>query len=109
MTWSDLIKELTDGFELHTNHDKKYGPVYHDGRRIELAQLLERLHPIHARHLHIEKNQMRAPLLVFGNPVGGVCEGVDLVPLVLEELSQCRADSLLIVDDENPATHLTLL
>jgi hypothetical protein len=40
MTWSDLIKELTYGFELHTNHDKKYGPVYHDGRRIGEVQLL---------------------------------------------------------------------
>ncbi len=78
---------------------------HHNGRRIELAQLLERLHPIHAGHLHIEKNQVRPPLLVFGYPVRGVCEGVDLVPLVL----QCRADSLLIIYDENPATHFTLL
>jgi hypothetical protein len=34
---------------------------------------------------------------------------VNLIPLVLEELSQRRADSLLIVDDQNPSAHFTLL
>jgi hypothetical protein len=41
MAWSDLIKQLTAGFDLHTNREKKYGPVYHDGRPIAEVQLLE--------------------------------------------------------------------
>jgi hypothetical protein len=41
MVWSDLVKQLTAGFDLHTNRDKKYGPVYHDGRPIAEVQLLE--------------------------------------------------------------------
>jgi hypothetical protein len=52
---------------------------------------------------------MRVPLLVFGYSVRRVRERVHLVPLELEELTQRGADSLLIIDDENPATHRTLL
>ena len=76
---------------------------------IELAKLFQRFHPVHAGHLHVEKNEVRPPLLVFGYAVGRVRDRVYFVALVLEELTERRADSLLIVDDQNPSTHFTLL
>ena len=79
------------------------------GRWVELTEALQRLHSIHSRHLHVEKNEMGTPLLVLGYSVSRISDGADLVSLELEQLSQCSADSLLIVDDENSSTHRTLL
>ena len=81
----------------------------HDCGGVELSDSLERLHAVHPRHLHVEEHEVRTPLLVFFYSVGGVGDGVDLISLEFEELPQGGANSLLIVDDENSATHRTLL
>ena len=57
----------------------------HDSRRwIELAKSLQRFHPVHSGHFHVEKDKVRAPFLVLGYPICCVRERVDLIPLVLE-------------------------
>ena len=86
-------------------------PADHDNRSgwIELADLLERLHAVHAGHLHVKEDEVRTKLLVFFYSPSGIGCGVDFVPLELEELSQCGANPLLIVDDQDSSTHRTLL
>ena len=39
--WSERIKQLVDGYELHTNQDGKYGPIYAYGRRIGEVQRID--------------------------------------------------------------------
>src|SRR5207248_11129616 len=82
---------------------------HYDRGWIELANFLERLHSVHACHLHIEEDEMGTPLLVFLYSISGVVDGSDFVSLELQQLSQRSANSLLIVDDQDSSTHRTLL
>src|SRR5690606_33520452 len=73
----------------------------------ELFDAAQCLDPVHTRHLHIEKHELRPPSLEGGNGLGTVRFAPDLVPLVFEELAQRRPDALLVVDHQNAPAHGT--
>ena len=77
----------------------------HDGHRIDLAQPLERLESVDPRHLHVEKDEMRAEALILRDTVGRVVRRAHLVALELEELSERLANPRLVVDDQNFSGH----
>jgi hypothetical protein len=83
-------------------------PADHDHarRRVDLADALQALESIHARHLHVEEREVGSPLLEGGNAGGRVRLGSHLVPLVLQELAQGGADPLFVVDDQDAVAHL---
>src|SRR5687768_10280172 len=76
---------------------------------VDLTNALQRLHAVHAGHLHVEKDEVRPPFLIFGDPVDCIRDRTDLVALVLEELSESRANPLLVVDDEDSSAHPVVL
>ena len=41
MVWSDTMRTLTAGFDLHTNQDEKYGSIYDHGERLAQGQRLQ--------------------------------------------------------------------
>src|SRR5207244_12988248 len=79
---------------------------HHDLRvRVELAQLPQRLEPVHALHLHVQKNEMGPELGValqrLGSP--GARPHRDL--FVFQHLRQRLADALLVIDDQDASAH----
>jgi hypothetical protein len=79
-----------------------------DGGGVELAQAFQRLDAVDPRHLHIHEDQVRLPLPVLRDAVGGAADAAHLVTLVLEQLAERRADSLLVIDDEDASAHCGL-
>src|SRR5690349_1691216 len=85
--------------------DRRVATDHHDDRAgVMLLDPPQRLEAVDARHLDVEKDEMRLPLFVFAYPIDGVGDGADLVPLELEQLPERGANPLLVVDDEN-ASH----
>src|SRR5688572_9912244 len=79
---------------------------HHDtGGRVDLADALQTLEAIHARNLHVEEDEMRAPFLERRNARGRAGLRANFVTLVLQELAQCGAYSLLVVYDEDARAH----
>ena len=78
---------------------------HHDGRRVERAQLAQCLEPVHPGHLHVEKSELRAELLVGCERRRARRLRAHLIALVFEELRQRVADPLLVVNDEDAPTH----
>ena len=76
-----------------------------DRARIALLDLLERLDAVDAGHLHIEEDEIRPLLGVFRQTVHGISDRAHLVTLELEQLPECGADALLVVDDQNATRH----
>ena len=76
-----------------------------DGSGVDLFDLLERLDSVDARHLHIEKHEMRVEPLVLEDAVDGVRHRTHFVTLELEELSECAANALFVIDDEDAPGH----
>jgi hypothetical protein len=79
---------------------------HHDGhRRVEPAKLLERLQPVHHRHVQVDEDQIGTALQHHHDAFSAVRSRLDLVgrPVVeaVEELRQHLPDGLLIVDDED--------
>src|SRR3989475_11507333 len=82
---------------------------HHDLRvGVELAQLPQRLEPVHALHLHVQKDEMGPELGVTLQRLGsrGARLHVDL--LVFEHLRQRLADALLVIDDQDAPAHGSL-
>ena len=95
---------------LHGGLDGAVTADHHDDRRrILLANPLERLEPVDAAHLHIHEHQIRMPLLVLRDRVHRVRDRAHFVAVVLEELAERGANSLLVVGDQNPRAHRTTL
>jgi hypothetical protein len=83
---------------------------HYNGRSgVKLAEALERLHSVHSRHFHVEKNEMRPPLLVLRDPIRGVGDRTHVVTLVLQKLAEGGANPLLVVDNEDSSTHRVVL
>jgi hypothetical protein len=79
---------------------------HHDDRRgIQLTKLLQRFEAVHAAHLHIHEDEVRLPLLILRDAVSGVRDSPNFVTFVFEQLAECSADALLVVDDEDASAH----
>src|SRR5438132_1457541 len=71
-------------------------PADHDDDRARIVFLdaTQCLEAVDAGHLHVEKHEMRLPLLVRADPVDGVGHRVHLVALELEQLPKRGANAL---------------
>src|SRR2546427_11732854 len=78
------------------------------GVGIELAQLAQRLEPVDALHLHVQKHEVRPELGIQPQRLGPGRARLHLDLLVLEDLPQGVADALLVVDDQHPPAHAFL-
>src|SRR2546423_2435464 len=85
-----------------TNH-------HNEGRWIELADTLERLHAVHAGHFDVEEHEMGTPLLKLGDAVRRAGNSVNVVSLVLEQLAERRTNALLVINDQYTPAQRTLL
>ncbi len=105
----ERLLEKVVGAELGRFDRRLHGavPADHDddGRGIHLADALERLEPIDARHLHVEEDEVRAPLLERAQRIHGIAHRLHLVPLVLEELAERSSDPLLVVHHQHAPAH----
>src|SRR5688572_28778941 len=80
-------------------------PADHDDRRARVGgfHALERLDPVDAAHFHVEEDELWMPALELGDTVDGVRRRAYVVALELEQLAECRANSLLVVDEDRKA------
>src|SRR3954468_16139209 len=82
---------------------------HHERRRIQLANLLQRFHTVHASHFYIEKDEVRPPLLKLADAFLRTRQRLDLIPFVFEQLAERSSNTLLVVDDEYASAQRTLL
>src|SRR5439155_13237841 len=75
---------------------------------VELAQLPQRLEPVHALHLHVQKNEMGPEFGVALQRLGSRGARVHVDLLVFEHLRQRLADALLVIDDQDASAHGSL-
>ena len=82
-------------------------PGDHDDERggIALADLLQRLEPVHPRHLHVEKDEVRLPLADRIERLVGARRGAHFVSLELEKLAERGPHALFIIHHQNAAAH----
>ena len=57
------------------------------------------------RHLHVHEDEVGLESRVLGQAIDRIGDGAHLVSLELEQLTERRADALLVVDDEDAAAH----
>src|SRR5690242_15630637 len=72
-----------------------------DRTRILLLDPPQGLEPVDPRHFHVEEHEMRFPLGVLAYPVHGVGDGPHFITFELEQLPECGADALFVVDNED--------
>ena len=71
-----------------------------DSLLVQHANPTEDVEPVHALHLHVEEYHVRAEDPEVFERVRSVGHRLDLMILVLEELSQGLANRALVVDDQ---------
>src|ERR1043166_6732496 len=82
---------------------------HHDlGARVELAQLAQRLEPVHALHLHVEQHEVGPELGVEAQRLGAGDAPPHVRVPVLEQLGQGFPDALLVVHDQDAPAHVFL-
>ena len=87
---------------LHGSLDRRVPADHHDdGVRILLAQLSQRFEAVDPRHLHIHEDEMGMKARVLREAIHGVTRRAHLEAFELEELAECGADPLLVVDDQD--------
>ena len=79
----------------------------HDGRGVAFAQSLQRLEPVHPRHLHVQEHQLRLPLLVHAEPLDAGRRRAHFEAFVLQELSQRRTNPLFVIHHQQATAHGT--
>src|SRR6185312_10374031 len=86
--------------------DRSMTRNHHDLRvRVELAQLPQRLEPVHPLHLHVQENEMGPELGVALQRLGSRSARPHLDLLVFEHLRQRLADALFVIDDQDASAH----
>ena len=102
--FEDVVRAKLGG--LHCRLDRRVpGDHDHERSRIAPANLLQRLEPVHARHLHVEKDEVRLPLADRIERLVGARHGAHFVPLELEELAKRGPYALFIIHHQNAAAH----
>ena len=78
---------------------------HHDdgGGVLHRAQLLDQLDPVHPGHLEIGHHDVRGERLELAERLEGIGRGLDVVPLIAEELRQGSARVDFVVDNEDAA------
>ena len=95
---NEIKRPFPDG--LHGGFDRPV-PADHDhGRRhAASAQQLEHVDAVHPGHFHVAEHQIVRLRARRRHPLPTVARVVHLVPFVLEDLPQTRADRRLVVND----------
>ena len=86
-----------DGAVARDHHHLRLG--------IEVPEPAERLQPIEARHLHVEKDQVGPELGVHGDRLAARGGHPHHQILVLQHLLQGLPDPRLVIDDQDPMAH----
>src|SRR4029077_13524805 len=103
-----LLEEVV-GAELRRLDRGLDGPVagdhHHLGPRVELAELAQRLEPVHALHLDVQEDEMRAKLGVAQQRFRPRRARLHFDLFVLEDLLKRLANALLVVHHQDPPVH----
>ena len=106
-----LLEEVV-GAELRRLHGRLDRAVSRDhdhlGAGIELAQLPQRLDPVHALHLHVQEDEVGPAVRIDPQRLAARRAGLHLDRFVLEHLLQGLADPLLVVHHQDPPLHVLL-
>ena len=98
--FEEIIRAELRGFD--GGLDSAVAGDHHDlCLRIELADLLERLEPVHPFHLDVEKDEVRLELGIDADRLVAGRARLDFDLLVFQNLLQCFANPLLVIHDHD--------
>src|SRR5450759_3237318 len=104
----NVIRPQLRGFDRGLNR-RVAADHHYDGTRVVRPDRLQGLDSVDPRHLHVEKDEMRMPTLVFLESVHRRRDSANLIALELEQLAEGTAHTGFIVDDQDATVHWTFL